>query len=85
MLLFLFARSGPQKENGNIFNFEVIILQTVIEALRRVLGVPDFYKNIGGYNNPTWDYGAMLEYFVAALVLLIVISSVFRFLNKFFK
>lgn len=60
-------------------------MQTVIEALRSILGTPDFYKQMSGYNNYNWDYGAMIEYFVAALVLLIVISSVFRFLMKLFK
>ena len=60
-------------------------MQTVIEALRSILGTPDFYKQISGYKNYTWDYGAMIEYFVAALVLLIVISSAFKFLMKLFK
>lgn len=61
-------------------------MQTVIEALRSILGTPDFYKQMSGYNGSyTWDYGAMIEYFVAALVLLIVISSVFKFLMKLFK
>ena len=60
-------------------------MQTVIEALRSILGKPDFYKQMSGYNNYNWDYGAMIEYFVAALVLLIVISSAFKFLMKLFK
>ena len=61
-------------------------MQTVIEALRSILGTPDFYKQLNGYNNSyTWDYGAMIEYFVGALILLIVISSVFKFLMKLFK
>nr|DAW88327.1 MAG TPA: hypothetical protein [Inoviridae sp.] len=60
-------------------------MQTVIQALRQILGTPDFYKQISGYNNYTWDYGAMIEYFVGALILLIVISSVFKFLMKLFK
>ena len=60
-------------------------MQTVIDALRSILGTPDFYKQMSGYNNYAWDYGAMIEYFVASLVLLIVISSVFKFLMKLFK
>lgn len=60
-------------------------MQTVIQALRQILGTPDFYKQISGSNNYTWDYGAMIEYFVGALILLIVISSVFKFLMKLFK
>lgn len=60
-------------------------MQTVIQALRQILGIPDFYKQMSGYNNYTWDYGAMIEYFVGALILLIVVSSVFRFINKLIK
>lgn len=59
-------------------------MQTVIQALRQILGVPDFYIDGGQYSN-YWDYGAMIEYFVAALILLIVISSVFKFLMKLVK
>ena len=59
-------------------------MQTVIEALRQIIGEADFYRTSGSYNG-TWDYGAMIEYFVAALVLLVVISSVFRFLMKLLK
>lgn len=60
-------------------------MQTIIQALRSVLGVPDFYVKLAGSNNYSWDYGAMIEYFVAALVLLIVVASVFRFLMKLIK
>lgn len=60
-------------------------MQTVIQALRQILGTPDFYKQMSGNNNYSWDYGAMIEYFVGALILLIVISSVFKFLMKLFK
>lgn len=60
-------------------------MQTLIEALRSILGTPDFYKVLSGSDRYTWDYGAMFEYFVAALILLIVISSVFKFLMKLFK
>lgn len=56
-------------------------MSTVLDALREILGEADFYKNLSG-NNYTWDYGAMVEYFVGAVVLCIVISSVFRFLGK---
>lgn len=59
-------------------------MQSVIDALRTVLGDPDFYHVLYG-NNPTWDYGAMLEYFVGALILLITVSSVFKFLLRLTK
>lgn len=59
-------------------------MQTILQALREVLGNADFYKQMqqsgGSYSNYTWDYGAMIEYMVGALLLLIVVSSVFKFL-----
>lgn len=57
-------------------------METVINALRQILGEPDFYKQLGTSSNYTWDYGAMLEYFVASVILCIVISSIFKFINK---
>lgn len=57
-------------------------MQTILEALRTVLGQPDFYKQLTVTGNYTWDYAAMIEYLVAALILLVVISSVFKFLIK---
>lgn len=59
-------------------------MQTVLEALRTVLGEADFYKVLYG-NNSSWDYGAMIEYFVGALILLITVSSVFKFLLRLTK
>lgn len=56
-------------------------MTTVLDALRDILGVADFYVSGSGYSG-TWDYGAMIEYFVGAVVLCIVISSVFRLLGK---
>lgn len=59
-------------------------MQTIIDALREVLGEPDFYKVLYG-NNPTWDYGAMIEYIGGLLILCIVVSSVFRIIALLFK
>lgn len=59
-------------------------MQTVIEALRDIIGVPDFYTRLENQSNYTWDYGAMLEYAVAAMVVLIVVGSVFKMLRGFF-
>ena len=56
-------------------------MQTIINSLRQIIGTPDFYDSGSGYSG-TWDYGAMIEYFVAALILCIVVSSVFRLLGK---
>lgn len=56
-------------------------MSTVLEALREILGTADFYDTGSGYSG-TWDYGAMIEYFVGAVILCIVVSSVFRLLGK---
>ena len=60
-------------------------MQTLIEALRDIIGTPDFYRQMGGMNNYTWDYGAMIEYIVASLLVLIVVSWVFRFIKWLFS
>lgn len=60
-------------------------MQTILQALRDILGQPDFYRVLKPDGNYTWDYAAMIEYMVGALVLLVVISSVFRFLIKLFS
>lgn len=52
-------------------------MQTVIQSLRQILGAPEFQLADG-----TLNYAAMLEYFVAAVILCIVIASVFRFIGK---
>ena len=61
-------------------------MQTLIEALREVLGEPDFYKQLGGSNyNYTWDYGAMMEYLVGAMILMICVSYVFKAIKWLFS
>lgn len=56
-------------------------MNTIIEGLREIIGSADFYNTDSGYSG-SWDYGAMIEYFVAAVILCVVIMSVFRFLGK---
>lgn len=55
-------------------------MNTIISQLRDIIGVPDFYIDNGNYNS-TWDYGAMLEYMIAGVIVCIVISSVFKFIR----
>lgn len=55
-------------------------MNTIISQLRDIIGVPEFYINNGNYNS-TWDYGAMLEYMIAGVIVCIVISSVFKFIR----
>lgn len=59
-------------------------MTTIIEAMRSLIGEPDFYRQMTSTSNYTWDYGAMIEYFVACLILLVVISSVFKIFIKIF-
>ena len=52
-------------------------MNSVIEGLRQILGPAQFLLADGSY-----DYAAMIEYFVGAVILCIVVTSVFRFLGK---
>lgn len=58
-------------------------MQTMLDALRDILGPADFYDTGSGYNG-SWDYGAMIEYMVAAMILMIVVSYVFRLIKWIF-
>ena len=59
-------------------------METVLEAVRTVLGSPDFYRESGSGYNYTWDYGLMLEYLFAGIILCICVSWVFRIISKLF-
>lgn len=56
-------------------------MQTVLNALRDIIGVPEFYVRLGNQTNYTWDYGAMIEYCIAGILVLVVVSSVFKILK----
>lgn len=60
-------------------------MNNLIDALRDIIGTPEFYVKLGSQTNYTWDYGAMLEYMCAIIVLCICITSVFKFLRCFVK
>lgn len=51
-------------------------MKSVIEGLREILGPADFYVD------GSWDYAAMIEYFVGAVIVCIVVASIFRFIGK---
>lgn len=59
-------------------------MTTILQALRDIIGAADFYIENGNYSG-TWDYGAMIEYLLAGLVLLVVISNIFKFIHKLAK
>ena len=56
-------------------------MQNVMEALREIIGAPDFYTRLENQQNYTWDYGAMIEYTIAGVLVLIVVSSVFKIIK----
>lgn len=57
-------------------------LDTLINWMRQVIGEPDFYKQLTGTSNYTWDYGSMIEYVLAGLIVLVVISNIFKCLRS---
>lgn len=60
-------------------------MDTLINALREILGSPDFYvEGSGSYSSNYWDYGAMIEYLVGAMIIMIVISYIFRSIKWLF-
>lgn len=61
-------------------------MDSIINALREILGVPDFYKQLSSSSNSySWDYAAMFEYFFAGLILCIAICGIFRFILNVVK
>lgn len=56
-------------------------MDNLLNALRSIIGEADFYIESSGYSG-TWDYGAMIEYLLAGMLLLITVASIFRFLGK---
>lgn len=59
-------------------------MDNLISTLREILGTPDFYIEGNNYSS-TWDYGAMIEYTIAGILLCVVVSSVFKFIRVLFK
>lgn len=55
-------------------------MDTVLSGLREILGSADFYITSGDV--PYWDYAAMIEYFTGAVILCIVVSSIFKILVR---
>lgn len=59
-------------------------MDTLIEYVRDVLGTPDFYIEGTSSFSGSWDYGAMLEYAICGMLLLVTVISVFRLISKAF-
>lgn len=64
-------------------------MQTILDEIKQYIGIPDFYRLMPttsqGYQSYGWDYGAMLEYAVAGILFIVVISNVFKLVRGFFK
>lgn len=58
-------------------------MQTIINALRDILGTPSFQIQSG--TDIIWDYGAMLEYAIAGILLCTCVSYVFRLVKWLFS
>lgn len=53
-------------------------MNTLIQTLREIIGNPNFYD----VNTSAWDFGAMCEYFACVILVVVVVTSVFRILGK---
>lgn len=51
-------------------------METLINSLRTVIGTPSFYTD------GVLNLGAVAEYMIAGLIVLVVVSSVFRILIR---
>lgn len=51
-------------------------MNTLLEGLRSILGVANFYPN------GVLDYGVMTEYILGGVILTVVVYSVFRIIGK---
>lgn len=60
-------------------------MDSIINAMRDILGEPNFYKRLTDTSNYTWDYGAMIEYLIGGIILCICVSSVFKIVSRLFK
>lgn len=60
------------------------MIQTILQSLREYLGNPEFYVRLGSQSNYTWDYGAMLEYCIGGILLIVVVSNVFKLVRSMF-
>lgn len=62
-----------------------MILTDLISYLRELIGsTSGFWHNFegsGSYNSYNWDYGLLFEYFVAGVIVCVVIVQVFKFLR----
>lgn len=60
-------------------------MTSLINYLRELIGSTDSFwhsfESTNSYNNWNWDYGLLFEYFIAGVLVVVVISNVFKFLR----
>ena len=57
-------------------------MQMLINVLREIIGEAPDYFTTGQSLTPQWDYGALLEYVFAGLLLILTVSFVYKiFIN----
>lgn len=60
------------------------MIQSILQSLKEYLGNPDFYVRLSGTQNYSWDYGSMLEYCIGGILLIVVVSNVFKLVRSMF-
>ena len=60
-------------------------MQSLINVLREIIvDAPDYFTT-GQSSTPQWDYGALLEYVFAGLLLILTVSFVYKILINLSK
>lgn len=57
-------------------------MNTILEALRQILGQADFCTVVAETGEIVLNYNSLMEYFFGAVILCIVVSSIFKFLYR---
>lgn len=59
-------------------------MDSLLDYVREILGTPDFYIEGTNSYSGTWDYGAMLEYSICGILLIVTVICVFKLIRKAF-
>ena len=60
-------------------------METLLNLLRDIIGEAPDYFTTGQSLSPQWDYGALLEYAYAGLLLILTVSFVYKILINLSK
>lgn len=53
-------------------------MDTIVNVLKNVIGEAPDYFTIGNSSTPQWDYGALLEYAFAGVLLILSLAFVYK-------